>query len=787
VPATEPASSATTPLADRPPASLSSNSLPSASLSDPPIALFLMVNTFETGGSERQFTVLAQNLAPPQFQTHLGCISRRGPLAHNFPDAPEFPLGGSLYGWQSLRTRLNLARHLRQHRVQVAHAFDFYTNLTLIPAARLARVPVVIGSHRQLGDLLTPAQFRAQAAAFRWSDAVVCNSQAAADRLIATGLSPKKIAVIGNALPAEAFIAAPAALPKRPGALRVGIVARMNHRYKNQSGFLRIAARIHQRMPNVEFVLVGDGPLRQELEQEAASLGLGASAIFLGDRQDMPAVLASLDVAVNTSDSESLSNVILEAMAAGLPVVAYEVGGNSELLSPQRGTLIPAGNEAVFADAVEKLLADSALRQQLGRDALRFAQENFSLDRVRQRYAELYVTLLQKKRRVPHPSAYFAEGWEPTPTSPPKGSAAKRLRVSIVAPSLRYVGGQSAQAELLLRNWRNDPDIDISFVAVDPPLPRVLAWAERIPGLRTILREPIYFARLRQGLKDVDVAHIFSAAYWSFLLAPAPAWFLARWFFAKMKTKPRGAKTLINYHSGEARDHLQRFRSAKFVLSRVDKIVVPSGYLVDVFREFGLPASAVPNIVDLSQFRYRERAPLRPHLVCTRGFSRYYSVDVVVRAFAEVKKEYPEAKLDLVGNGPLERDVRKLVADLNLTGVNFTGVASRQEIGQYYDQADIFINASWLDNMPLSVIEAFASGTPVVTTSPECMPYLVEHERTGLLSPVGDEKALAANVIRLLRDPALAASLAQNAHHESQKYTWEAVREQWLNTYRGLI
>jgi glycosyltransferase involved in cell wall biosynthesis len=389
VPANQPASKATTPLTGH----------RSASPSDSPIALFLMANTFETGGSERQFTVLAQNLAPPQFQTHIGCISRRGPLAHHFPDAPQFPLGGSLFGWQSLRTRLNLVRHLRRHRVQVAHAFDFYTNLTLIPAAWLARVPVVIGSHRQLGDLMTPAQFRAQAAAFRWSDAVVCNSQAAADRLIATGLSPDKIAVIGNALPTEAFTAAPAALPKRPGALRVGMVARMNHRYKNHSGFLRIAAHIHQRMPNVEFVLVGDGPLRKELEREAASLGLGAAAIFLGDRQDMPAVLASLDVAVNTSDSESLSNVILEAMAAGLPVVAYEVGGNSELLSPQRGTLISAGNEAAFADAIQKLMADSALRQQLGHDALRFAQENFSLDRVRQRYVELYVTLLEKKRQ----------------------------------------------------------------------------------------------------------------------------------------------------------------------------------------------------------------------------------------------------------------------------------------------------------------------------------------------------------------------------------------------------
>ena len=257
-----------------------------------------MVNTFETGGSERQFTVLAQNLSAPQFQTHLGCVSRRGPLAHHFAGVAQFPLGGSLFGWQSLRTRLNLIRHLRQHHVQVAHAFDFYANLTLIPAARLARVPVVIGSHRQLGDLMTPAQFRAQAAAFRWCDAVVCNSQAAADRLLAAGLSPDKIAVIGNALPDEAFTASPPALPKPPGVVRVGMVARMNHRYKNHSGFLRIAAQIHKRMPKVEFVLVGDGPLRQELEREAATLGLGASAIFLGDRQDMSAVLASLDVAV---------------------------------------------------------------------------------------------------------------------------------------------------------------------------------------------------------------------------------------------------------------------------------------------------------------------------------------------------------------------------------------------------------------------------------------------------------------------------------------------------------
>jgi glycosyltransferase involved in cell wall biosynthesis len=214
---------------------------------------------------------------------------------------------------------------------------------------------------------------------------------------------------------------------------------------------------------------------------------------------------------------------------------------------------------------------------------------------------------------------------------------------------------------------------------------------------------------------------------------------------------------------------------------------VPSRYLVDVFREFGLCAIVVPNLVDLSQFRYRERNSLRPHLVCTRGFSPYYSIDVVVRVFAELKKTYPDAVLDLVGGGPLETEVRQQVRDLGLSGVNFVGIASRQEIGRYYDQADIFINASRLDNMPVSIIEAFGAGTPVVTTSPESMAYLVEHERTGLLSPVGDVNALAANVIRLLREPGLAARLAQNAYRESQMYTWKLVRGQWLQVYREML
>jgi glycosyltransferase involved in cell wall biosynthesis len=732
-------------------------------------SVFLMTDSFNTGGSERQFAALAKALDPATFRLQLGCIQKQGAFLEGLGDVSEFPLNGSVYRVQSIQMRLRLSRYLQRNRTAIAHAFDFYTNLMLIPAARLARVPVVIGSQRQLGDLLSPMKRRAQLAMFRWCDTVVCNSRAAADRLMQAGLPERKIAVIGNGLPASCFAEATAALPRRPGFLRVGMIARMNTEAKNHRLLLQAAAQLRGKFPVLEFVLVGDGPLRPELEREAERLGIRDQVLFLGDRRDIPAVLASLDLSVLPSASESLSNAIIESMAAGVPVIASNVGGNPELVTEGRGALVPPDEPQALADAIERILRDAPLRSELGRNAKQFAQTNFTIDHMRYQHEALYAALLEKKQ------------WRAktgTVRSLPSESKIAPLKIAIVAASSRYVGGQSVQAELLLENWRNDPEVEARLIPIDPMFPRGLRWVDRIPLLRTILREPIYLWDLWRGLEDADIAHIFSASYWSFLVAPAPAWLIGRL---------RGKKTLIHYHSGEARDHLQRFRSARPILRKSDRLVVPSGYLVDVFHEFGLKAEAVPNIVDLSQFSFRTRNPLRPHLVCTRGFHTYYSIDVVVRAFAEVLQIFPDAQLDLVGGGPEEAEIRGLVKDLKLSGVNFCGIASRQEIGRFYADADIFINASRVDNMPVSILEAFASGTPVVTTAPEGIRYLVEHERTGLLSEVGDAQALAENVVRLLRNPDLATHIVSNAHEESRRYSWPVVREQWLKVYQTLM
>jgi L-malate glycosyltransferase len=749
-----------------------SESIASISSFDSARAIFLMINSLETGGTERQFVEVARSLTNEGLRVHLGCLMKKGSFLEGLGEIYQSPLGGSLYGFRSLQSRWELVRRLRETQVAVAHAFDFYANLMLIPAAKLARVPAVIGSHRQLGDLLTPNQFRAQLAMFRWCDRVVCNSRAAADRLAQEGLPERKLVVVGNGLPASAFAETAPALPRRQGVLRVGLIARMNAPYKNHSMFLRAAARVRRKFSNLEIVLVGDGPLRSELEREAADLGLQGSVIFLGDRRDVPAILACMDVSVVPSISESLSNVMLESMAAGIPVVATAVGGNIELGDDGRAVLVHPGDGEALAAGLERVLADQGLRSEIGRRARQFAQENFSMERVRRQYSGVYAEVLAEKGKAVREIAGIKLQGHTGPL------AVSRIRVALVAPSLRYVGGQSVQADLLTRNWKDDLEVEAKFVPVDPTPPYGLGWVERVPGLRTVLREPRYILELWRNLRDADVVHIFSASYSSFLLAPWPAWLITRWL---------GKKTLINYHSGECRDHLQKSSIARKVLKGTDRLVVPSGYLVDVLREFGLAAQAVPNIVDMSQFSYRVRRPLRPHLVCTRGFHPYYCIDVVVRAFAEVQKFYPNAQLDLVGGGPVESEIRNLVRDMKLTGVNFTGVAARDQIGRCYDQADIFINASRLDNMPVSVLEAFASGTPVVSTAPECMRYLVEHGRTGLLSLPGDALALAQNVIQLLQNPELAERLAENARKEFQRYSWPIVREQWLGVYRGMV
>ena len=364
-----------------------------------------------------------------------------------------------------------------------------------------------------------------------------------------------------------------------------------------------------------------------------------------------------------------------------------------------------------------------------------------------------------------------------SPSVPP------RLRVAIVVASLRILGGQAVQAQRMLDGWRTDSEIEAWIVPINPVPPRPFDRLLSIKFVRTVVTQLCYWPLLFRQLRRADVVHIFSASYSSFLLAPLPAVIVSRLL---------GKPVLLNYHSGEAPDHLKRSWIARRTLQHhVDLNVVPSPFLRDVLAGFAIPAEVVCNTIDLREFSYRAREAWQeqrrgPRVLSTRNFEPLYNVACTLRAFARVQARYADASLTIVGSGSQDVTLRSLASELGLRHVTFAGRVAPGEIHRFYAEADLYVQTPSIDNMPLSVLEAFASGVPVVSTRVGGVPSILTDGVHGLLAPEDDDEAVAAQMIRLLDDPHYARTLAAAARQTCEAYDWPLVREGWLAAYRRL-
>ncbi|HEY6247766.1 MAG TPA: glycosyltransferase family 4 protein [Pyrinomonadaceae bacterium] len=354
----------------------------------------------------------------------------------------------------------------------------------------------------------------------------------------------------------------------------------------------------------------------------------------------------------------------------------------------------------------------------------------------------------------------------------------KAIRVLIVAPSFDILGGQSVQAARLLERLEKEPSVKVGFLPINPRLPGPLRQLQKIKYARTIVTSIAYVLTLLLRVLKYDVIHVFSASYFSFVIAPTPAILIARLY---------GRKVLLNYHSGEAEDHLRRWRRTAIPTIRLaDVVVVPSEYLVEVFAKFGLTAHSINNLINTSHFPFRDRVPLRPVFLSNRNLESHYGVDIVLRAFAIIQERISEATLTVVGDGSQRQALESLALELGLQHTLFRGRVEPSTIARYYDEADIYINGSEIDNQPLSLLEAFACGIPIVTTDAGGIPTIISDGETGMLVPRGDFAQLAERAIRLLNDPELARHLIEQGSRECRKYSWDVVRDAWLQTYRRL-
>src|SRR5215213_1283993 len=353
-----------------------------------------------------------------------------------------------------------------------------------------------------------------------------------------------------------------------------------------------------------------------------------------------------------------------------------------------------------------------------------------------------------------------------------------QLRVLLVAPSLDILGGQSRQAVRLLEGLKREPDLEVSFLPHNPRLPGILRRLQAIKYVRTVVTTLMYVALLLWRVRKYDIIHIFCASYYSYSLCAIPALFISRLY---------GKKSIINYRSGEAEDHLATWCTAVPTLRWADEIVVPSGYLVDVFARHGLRARAIYNIVELDRFTYRERQPLRPVFLTSRLLEPLYNVPCVLRAFAIIQEHYPDARLTIAADGYLRQDLEALARDLELRNAQFIGFVKFDDMPALYDSADIYLSATSIDNMPSSLTESMACGLNVVTTDGGgAIPYIMTNEVTGLIVDRDDHKALAAAAMRLLNDNEFALTLVRNAHESSRKFTWPYIRNEWIKLYREL-
>ena len=377
----------------------------------PRVRLLNVVATLMCGGTENQFMSLGRSLDPRRFDLEFACMRRSGGFVHELDDR-GIPLREykvtTFRSVNALAHQARLARYIAARRIDIVHAYSFYGNVFAIPPARMAGAPVVIASIRDLAPYLTPAQKRVQRLVCRFADCVLVNAEAVRNWLISERYDPSKIVVIRNGVDVSSGSRATAS-ERLLGELGlsqawplVGVVSRLS-RLKGLESFLEAAAMVATRFPAARFLIVGDTSpddraYRTELTGLARKLGVIDRVVFTGLRTDARELLAGVTVSVMPSLNEGLSNVLLESMASGVPVVATRVGGTPEAIEDGvNGLLVPPGDASALANAISQVLNHPLLAARLGHAARQTATARFSTAQMVRATEQLYESLLEQR------------------------------------------------------------------------------------------------------------------------------------------------------------------------------------------------------------------------------------------------------------------------------------------------------------------------------------------------------------------------------------------------------
>lgn len=373
-----------------------------------PIRVMYVVDHLKIGGAQTHLLQVLGSLDRRRFAPMVCALKPHGELRAGLGRMGiavfDGGLGPTLKGAGAVRVLWRLVRLMRTERVDVAHSYLFHPNVLTPIAGRLAGVSAVVASKRSLDRYPALLPRLACRLGNGLAHRVAVNAEAVA-RVVAAeeGCSRRKMVLIPNGVTEETLAhsadrrTARLRLDLPPDGPVVGAISRLAWK-KGVRHLVDAMPRLLESVPDATLVIIGDGPLRGELETQAVALGVRDRIRFLGSRADALDLLAAFDVFVLPSLIEGMSNALLEAMAARLPVVATDVGGNAEVMvDGETGFLVPAGDASQLAGAVLKLLHAPELGREMGAAGRRRVERDYRAEAMVRRLEELYEQLTGRR------------------------------------------------------------------------------------------------------------------------------------------------------------------------------------------------------------------------------------------------------------------------------------------------------------------------------------------------------------------------------------------------------
>lgn len=353
------------------------------------------------------------------------------------------------------------------------------------------------------------------------------------------------------------------------------------------------------------------------------------------------------------------------------------------------------------------------------------------------------------------------------------------MKIALIGPVPPPNGGMAMQA-IQLQHLLRSGGHEVNMIATNQDYRP--AFIGHIPAVRAVFRLFSYVWLLMRQLKKYQLVHLMANSGWSYYLFVMPAVAIARYYRVPI---------VMHYHGGLAANFLaDNWRRVRGSLLAVDRIIVPSLFLKQIFEQYNITTHVVPNLVDLSAFTFSSPKIVADdiHVIITRNLESIYDIETAIKAFGIFNQQFPHSRLSIAGSGECESSLRVLVKQQALERqVTFVGRLNQDQMVQLYHSANIMLNTSLVDNTPGAIIEALACGVIVVSTDVGGIPFLVEHEKNALLMPPSQPSAVAQQLTRIMQSPELAASLSRNGRALVSQFEGDNVLPKLNKHYQEIV